>query len=195
MDKFLYVLAIVLSPVGRNAPGSIIAELAHAPRWVMAPRYTPPPASRSRSSTSISCLASPKRQRPGCSCCSSHSAAHYRSYSRSLRNRLCKVATGGSVGSWAVYLATAAGHLSDGYMTGMNLAVSAELGLLPARALVAANPQARRTRRLLSSTAWVPSPEATYGPGASWVQGHLLTSVGEVRSADLGTASARRDIG
>lgn len=139
MSDFLTVILIALLPAAGNLLGAAIAELMRAPRWVIGAALH---AAAGVAIALVSVELMPRVLETTAAwllvLLFAVGAIFSLLLSR-LARWLCRLASGGSAGAWAVYTATAADLLSDGLMTGAGSAVSASLGLLLALSQVIAN--------------------------------------------------------
>ncbi len=139
MPDFFSVLAIALLPVAGNIAGTAVAELARAPRWVIGAALHAA-AGVAVALVSIDLMPRVLETTPAwlLVLLFAAGAAFSVLMARAVKF-LRRLVSGGSAGSWMVYMATAVDLLSDGLMTGASSAVSAELGLLLALSQVVAN--------------------------------------------------------
>lgn len=139
MPNFLSVLAIALLPVGGNVIGSIVAELARAPRWVIGAALHAA-AGVAIALVSVDLMPRVLDTTPVWLIVALFALGA--AFSVLLVKGVERLRHGkaeGSTGAWMVYMATAADLFSDGLMTGASSAVSSELGLLLALSQVVAN--------------------------------------------------------
>ena len=139
MSQFLSVLAIALLPVAGNVLGSIVAELARAPRWVVGAALH---AAAGVAVALVSVELMPRVLDTTPIALIVALFAGGAAFSVLLVKGVERLRRGkddGSTGAWMVYMATAADLFSDGLMTGASSAVSSELGLLLALSQVVAN--------------------------------------------------------
>lgn len=139
MPEFLTVLAVAMLPVAGNVAGTIVAELARAPRWVIGAALH---AAAGVAVALVSVDLMPRVLDTTPVWLLILLFAVGAAFSVLLANAvkiLRRYASGGSAGAWMVYMATATDLISDGLMTGASSAVSPELGLLFALSQVVAN--------------------------------------------------------
>ena len=139
MPEFLSVLAVALLPVAGNIAGTIVAELARTPRWVIGAALHAA-AGVAVALVSVDLMPRILATTPAWLLILLFAVgAAFSVLMASAVNFLRRYVRGGSAGAWMVYMATAVDLLSDGLMTGASSAVSAELGLLLALSQVVAN--------------------------------------------------------
>lgn len=139
MFDFLSVLAIAMLPVAGNIAGTVVAELARTPRWVIGAALHAA-AGVAVALVSVDLMPRVLETTPPWLLIALFAAgAAFSVLMAGLVKLLRRHVSGGSAGAWMVYMATATDLLSDGLMTGASSAVSAELGLLLALSQVVAN--------------------------------------------------------
>ncbi|MCB2055074.1 MAG: hypothetical protein KDE35_12640 [Geminicoccaceae bacterium] len=140
MTDYLVVLAIALLPAGGNVIGSLIAESARAPGWVVGASLHAA-AGVAIAVVSIDLMPRIIDGTPiGLAVLAFLAGAAFSVLLAKgvglLRTRL---RLRGSAGAWMVYMSIAADLLSDGLMTGVGSSVSSALGLLLGASQVVAN--------------------------------------------------------
>lgn len=170
MSDFLSILMIALLPVGGNVIGSMVAELARAPRWVVGAALHAA-AGVAIALVSVDLMPRVLDTTPILLIVALFAVgALFSVLLVKGVERLRRGTSGSGTGAWMVYMATAADLFSDGLMTGASSAVSSELGLLLALSQVVANVPGgfatvanfraqnidRRTRLLASASFAVP---------------------------------------
>lgn len=139
MSDFFGILAVALLPAAGNIAGTAVAELAKTPRWVIGAALHAA-AGVAVALVSIDLMPRVLETTPAWLLVALFGAgAAFSVLMAQAVKTLRRFVAGGSAGAWMVYMATAVDLLSDGLMTGVSSAVSAELGLLLALSQVVAN--------------------------------------------------------